>query len=534
MRKELFRDHSSSKHLTAKRAREIVSRTSFQTSQNILEPYESLDVGAAKILAAVPKGGLLDLSGILELPAPVAAALSSYEGYLGLHSLRTLSLAAAKHLATHKGGLYLGRLGSLSDEVAAVVITFRDSLAGNDFLSDGRLGQLKRQVSRRKAFDGLQLGPKLTASIAKRIRSDEIRPFTITGCFGAIDKEAAQILVSGRQKDDLDLGGVRTLSADEAEALMQCKAALDLSGLEKISAITASVIGKQWTGGKVGARLLLDGLRTLPEDSAKGLSGCRGPLSLNGVEEMTLDAASCLTRCSDVELQGLLRVDDEVLEMLAKKRSILLSDALEARAKQAKARRTVLPALRAEGFFRYCKATKQDLTKAVYPAPGPAGVYDAELPGGRPAKLRRLYSADVEEVLEHGPDWFFENKLDHLGLRSHVGRQVKVDTTGHWVFEGTRYVISGSKIRHSASARVEYAIVAILNRMLAQQRCPERAYGVGEGNAYAVAFLTPRLAALIRKLADQEVTPRSEAQLELLADEATGENEPPLVISDCE
>lgn len=531
MRKKQPSVHGRSHHLTAKRASEIVSRTSFQTSQRVLEPYESLDVGAAKVLAAVPKGGLLDLSRIRELPAPVAAALSSYEGYLGLHSIRSLSLAAAKHLAAHKGGLYLGGLGRVSDEVAAVVITFRDSLGGNNFLSNGRLGQLKRQVSRRKVFDGLQLGPKLTASIAKRIRSDEIRPFTITGCFRAIDKEAAEILVSGRQKEDLDLGGLRTLSVEEAEALMQCKAAVDLSGLEKLSASTASVIGKQWTGGRVGARLLLDGLRTLPEDSAKGLSGCRGPLSLNGVEELTLDAASCLTRCSDVELQGLLRVDDEVLEMLDKKRGILLSDALGARAKQAKARRTVLPALRAEGFFRYCKASKQDLAKTVYPAPGPAGVYDAELPDGRPAKLQRFYSADVEEVLEQGPHWFFDHQFEHLGLRSDVGRRVKVNDAGQWVFEGKRYEISGKKIGHSASARAEHAIVAILNQMLAERECLERAYGVGEGNAYAVAFLTPRLAALVRKIADQEMLPRSEAQLELLAQEARGENEPPLVIT---
>lgn len=524
---------NSSTHLTAKRAREIVSRTSFQTSQGVLEPYESLDVGAAKVLAAVPKGGLLDLSRIRELPAPVAAALSSYQGYLGLHSIRTLSLAAAKHLAAHKGGLYLGSLGRVDDEVAAVVVKFCDGLGGNNMLTGGRLEQLKLQVLRRTAFNRLRLGPSLSSAVAERIRSKDIVPASITGCFEKIDREAAEVLVVGRREVHLDLGGLRTLSADEAEALMQCKAALDLSGLKMISASTASVIGRQWTGGKVGARLLLDGLRTLHEDSAKGLSGCRGPLSLNGVEELSLDAASCLKRCSDVELHGLLRVDDEVLEMLAKKRGILLSDALEARAKQAKARRTVSP-LRAAGFFRYCKASKQDLAKTVYPAPGPAGVYDAELPSGRPAKLRRLYSADVEEVLEHGPNWFFEEKLDHLGLRSDVGRHVKADATGHWVFNGNRYAISGKKIGHSASARVEYAIVAILNQMLAQQRCPERAYGVGEGNAYGVAFLTPRLAALIRKLADQEVTPRSEAQLELLAEEASGENEPPLVISDYE
>lgn len=523
--------HRRSNHLTASRAREIVSRTSFQTSQTVLEPYESLDVGAAKVLAAVPKGGLLDLSGIRELPTPVAAALSSYQGYLGLHSIRTLSLAAARHLAAHKGGLYLGSLGRVDDEVAAIVVKFRDASGGNNILTGGRLEQLKLQVSRRKAFNRLRLGSHLSAAIAKRVRSKGIAPAAITGCFETIDVEAAEVLVGGSREVDLDLGGLRKLSTDTAEVLMQCKGGLDLSGLETMSASTASVIGKQWTGGKAGARLLLDGLKSLPEDIAKGLAGCRGALALNGVETLSRNAASCLTRCSDVELQGLLRVDDEVLEILAKKRGILLSDALEARAKQAKARRTVLPALRAEGFFRYCKASKQDLTKTVYPAPGPAGVYDAELPDGRPARVGRLYSADVEEVLQQGPNWFFENQFEHLGLRSDVGRRVTVNDAGQWVFEGKRYEVSGKKIGHSASARAEYAIVAILNRMLAERGSLDRAYGVGEGNAYAVAFLTPRLAALIRKIADQEVLPRSEAQLELLAEEARGVNEPPLVIT---
>jgi len=122
--------HTPDSHLTASKAREIVARTLLKTSQTVLEPFESLDLDAAKVLASLPKGGLLDLSRIRQLSDPVAAALASYRGYLGLHSLKTLSLPAARHLAKHIGGVYLGGLERVSDEVARVLLQCRDSDGG--------------------------------------------------------------------------------------------------------------------------------------------------------------------------------------------------------------------------------------------------------------------------------------------------------------------------------------------------------------------------------------------------------------------
>lgn len=550
----------SARHLTASRARAIVARTSFETSQTVLEPFVSLDLDAAKVLAALPKGGLLDLSGIRQATDPVAAALASYSGYLGLHSLKTLSLPAAQHLAKHKGGVYLGGLERVSDEVARLLLQCRDSDGGTNCFAGGRRIELSLQVARNRSWKRLKLGRRLTAAIAARICSEDIQPYSITGCFESLDKDAAEILVRKRLSykrdvsalglltDDtdefdeerlrtrlsklLDLSGLRDLAADTAAVLMRFRDSIDLSGLANISEETAKAIGSKWLRDDWDEPLMLDGLRTLPAAVAKGLSGCRGPISLNGVETLSLEAARALLPCQRVDLHGLLYVDSSVLDVLARAKNISLTDEWAAKAKQMRAHRTVLPALRKAGFFKFCRTAGKTLGELVYPAPGVAGVYNALLADGRAAGVGRLFTADVEELLEQGPGWFFGQGMEHLGLDARAARGVRVDKGGTWIHGDARYPIAGGKIRHSSSARAEYAIVAILNRMLERRRRPDQAYGVDEGNAFGIAFLTPEMAKLIAKVADSHAAPRSVEKLKRRAEQSCNEGEPPVMIVD--
>lgn len=545
----------STRHLTAARAREIVARTSFETSQRVFERFESLDIGAAKVLAALPKGGLLDLSGIRQLADPVAATLASYRGYLGLHSLETLSLSAARHLVKHKGGIYLGGLGRVSDEVASVVLQCRDRDGGTHCFTGGQRVQLRLQVTRRQVWKQLKLGRTLTAAVATRICTEDIQPYSITGCFEAIDKEAAEILARKRLSpkrdlsrlrnltedidaheeeclrtilsDVLDLSGLRTLPADTMAVLTRFKGTVDLSGLTKISEKTAETIGTKWLGNDFG-ELVLDGLRDLPAAVAKGLAGCRGPMSLNGVETLSLESVRSLSTCARVDLHGLLHVDPPVLDVLGRARGISLADKWIAKAKQSRAKRTVFPALRTAGFFKYCRVSGKRLSELSYPAPGPTGVYSALLPDGRAAGVGRYFTADVEELLEQGPRWFFAHDMRHLGIDVRITRNVRVEKGNTWIYGSDHYPIAGGKICHSSSARAEHALAAILSCMLQTRRRPERAYGVDEGNAFGIAFLTPQMAKLIAKIADVHVVPRPAEDLKRLASQACDEGEPPI------
>lgn len=330
------RNARSGRHLTAPRARKVVASTSFETSQRVFESFESLDRDAAKVLAAIPKGGLLDLSGIRELPEPVAAALAAYEGYLGLHSVKTLSLPAARHLARHKGGIYLGGLKRVSVEVARVVLGYRDGDGDTRCLPSNRRKELMLQVACHETWERLKLGRKLTASIAARIRSRDIEPFEITGCFQSLDKDAAQILVRKLPPfRRLDLSALRTLSASTAAVLARYKGYVDLSGLRAISDNTALALAKNLNRGGLDEQFLLDGVRKLPVTTARLLARCQGWISLNAVETLTAQAARALAN-SDCwfTLEGLLKLHGSVLGILAAEDNIRISDEWMAKAEK--------------------------------------------------------------------------------------------------------------------------------------------------------------------------------------------------------
>lgn len=333
----------SERYLTASRARKIVASTSFETSQSVFESFESLDRDAANVLASIPKGGLIDLTHIHELPEPVAAALAAYEGYLGLHSVKTLSLPAARHLAQHKGGIYLGDLKRVSVEVARLVLGYRDRDGGRHCLPSERRNELRLQVACHDTWKQLNLGRKLTASIAARIRSRDIEPFQITGCFQSLDKDAAEILVHKLPPFRcIDLSGLCRISASAAAVLARYRGDVDLSGLRAISENTALALAENLNRGGLDGQFLLDGVRKLPVTTARMLARCRGWISLNGVETLTEQAAHALMNSECwFNLMGLRKLTNSVLSVLARAAevNIWLSDGWMTKVNQLGTRR---------------------------------------------------------------------------------------------------------------------------------------------------------------------------------------------------
>ena len=96
----------------------------------------------------------------------------------------------------------------------------------------------------------------------------------------------------------------------------------------------------------------------------------------------------------------------------------------------------------------------------------------------------------------------------------------------------SRFTISVTEpggIEDSAYKRAVFALVAILNQILEEAGSEDRAFGVNEGNAFGVAFLSEPLRKIISKVADDESKPVTQKQLEENANESIAPGEPPLV-----
>lgn len=125
---------------------------------------------------------------------------------------------------------------------------------------------------------------------------------------------------------DLYLDGLLTLSREAAAMLapdhdseeFACHRVLSLNGLTTLSAAAAEVFSQ--SHGSYD--LFLDGLTTLLPDLAKPLSRLGGELHLNGVKELSPEAAGHLKAgFTGVYLDGLVSLPPEVARMLIRPRT---------------------------------------------------------------------------------------------------------------------------------------------------------------------------------------------------------------------
>lgn len=239
------------------------------------------------------------------------------------------------------------------------------------------------------------------------------------------------------------------------------------------------------------------------------------------------DAAECLSRMSIsyLGLEELREVSDASLLLLSSISDITLNEALVSRALSL---RVSIEELSDAGFFAYADSSLPHLTTLSYGGSGLGAAYKVTDETGECHDVRRVFGADVEELVAFGLSWFFTHDLSHLGIDPSVIEETASGETREWCYDGCCYPISGDDIDHHYN-RAAYALVAILNQILAEAGSDERAYGVNEGHAFGIAFLTEPLSRIIAKVADADNKPISQKQLKKIAQPSIGSNEPPLV-----
>ena len=240
------------------------------------------------------------------------------------------------------------------------------------------------------------------------------------------------------------------------------------------------------------------------------------------------DAAECLSRMSIsyLGLEELREVSDASLLLLSSISDITLSEALVARALSL---RVSIEELSDAGFFAYADSSMPNLTTLSYGGSGLGAAYKVTDETGKCHDVRRVFGADVEELVLFGLSWFFTSDLGHLGIDPSVIEETTLDATREWCFRDSCYPISGNGIDNDYN-RAAFALVAILNQIFEEAGSDERAYGVNEGNAFGIAFLTKPLSRIIAKVADGDNKPISQKQLKKDAQASIGPNEPPLVV----
>lgn len=177
------------------------------------------------------------------------------------------------------------------------------------------------------------------------------------------------------------------------------------------------------------------------------------------------------------------------------------------------------------GFFAYAKASMPPLRTLTYGGTGLGASYKVTDKTGKIHGVQRVFGADVEELVEHGLSWFFTDDLSHLGIDPSAVKENFDGKRREWSFGGNCYVIPNAS---SAYDRAAFALVAILNQILEEAESDERAYGVNEGNAFGVAFLTEPLYRIISAVADDSDKPVTQEQLRQMAQAAVRAKEPPL------
>lgn len=125
-----------------------------------------------------------------------------------------------------------------------------------------------------------------------------------------ISDDAAKLLIGSK---DLDLTGLKTLSAGAAESLAQHNGSLYLGGLTEISDEVAQALSKHQ--GSLG----LSGLRTLSPHAAEFLAEHNGSMYLCGLTEIADEVAQALSKHhGTLTLTGLTSLSDTAAEALSK------------------------------------------------------------------------------------------------------------------------------------------------------------------------------------------------------------------------
>jgi hypothetical protein len=230
----------------------------------------------------------LSLNGLRTLDEEVAARLSDYRGDLDLDGLAALSDEAAASLSGHKGrSLSLNGLNEISDGAAAALAHYPGSLHLDGIV--GLSAEQTRLLRTRKSSPSLSrwrtdTAPQLTTlTVAQAELLLELLPL-------AYKSYGKPLCLS-----------IQSLTPDVATVLATYPGPLQLDKLTTLSAEQAQpLVDRKTAETKNGSSLSL-GIENLTPDAATVLATYPGPLWLNGLRDIPVDAEIALT-CRDAEL----------------------------------------------------------------------------------------------------------------------------------------------------------------------------------------------------------------------------------------
>ena len=275
-------------------------------------------VWKAEKLVRQYQGDELSLNGLTTLTRSQAEALAQHEGFLILDGLTNLPPDIADALAQHNGPVSLDGLTNLTPDTA------QDLARGKNFLSlDGlttlapNVADALAQHSSSLSLDGLTEIDSVL--LAEKLVKQNDHNLDLSG----LRKLSAEVAVElARHEGTLYLNGLTALPPDVATILARHKGTLSLNGLTEITSILlAEKLGEQ----KNTQELVLDGLIKISQEVASSLAQYEGYLSLDGLTTLSPVVSLELSRHEGyLSLSGLTTLTYQVAESLSRHKDTLV------------------------------------------------------------------------------------------------------------------------------------------------------------------------------------------------------------------
>jgi hypothetical protein len=239
---------------------------------------------------------------------------------LDLVGLRALGPGVALALSSHDGGLSLNGIDSLSAQegghLAATTGELRlDSLKAIDDALGEHLGEHVGELSLKGVSE---MSDKAAVFLAGRETAPALGDFIVNHFYWSELSQGKASLLS-RYRMDLDLDRLTSLTDEAAGELGAHVGKLSLNGLSDLSADAAEGLANHqgyW-------RVSLDGLKEIRVKVAAALAKHPGKLTLNGLVELSDRVAEKLVAHEGwaMELNGLAHLSDSAATILASRKS---------------------------------------------------------------------------------------------------------------------------------------------------------------------------------------------------------------------
>jgi mono/diheme cytochrome c family protein len=273
---------------------------------------------------AQDKSGRLLLDHLTALSPEAARELARHEGWLSLNGLTSLSNDAAEALGQHKGQLHLNGLTQLSDATAKALARHNGELSLNGLtsLSDEGADAFAKHTGGRLSLNGVtSLSTDAVKALSQRKGGGPLQFHGLT----SLSVEVAAVLskMQGNQWDGR-LPNIKTLPVGVAGALAKREGGLSMEGLTELSDEAAVVLGPKLNGR-------LPALKSLAPELAKALAKTRGPIVLDGLTTLSDDAALALANDQhrgDLHLNGLTTLSPAAARAVCKREGDLYLNGL--------------------------------------------------------------------------------------------------------------------------------------------------------------------------------------------------------------